>query len=78
VRKVWQVPLSAFTLTGKGWGLALKDVVDQVGNDLGCGNAVVGAELYKLLVYTEGGHCKAHRDTEKSGGMFGTLVITLG
>lgn len=77
VRKVWQVPLSAFTLTGKGWKLALKDVVDQVRDDLGCGKVTVEAELYKLLVYAEGGHFQAHRDTEKTEGMFGTLVITL-
>ena len=77
VRKVWQVPLSAFTLTGNGWNRALNDVLDQVRKDLGCGDAVVEAELYKLLVYAEGGHFQAHRDTEKTGGMFGTLVITL-
>ncbi|MCC5849989.1 MAG: 2OG-Fe(II) oxygenase [Verrucomicrobia bacterium] len=77
VRKVWQVPLSAFTLSGNGWNQALKEVLDQVRNDLGCGDAVVEAELYKLLVYAEDGHFKAHRDTEKAGGMFGTLVITL-
>ncbi|MEX2607411.1 MAG: 2OG-Fe(II) oxygenase [Kiritimatiellia bacterium] len=77
VRKVWQVPLSAFTLSGNGWSRALEDVVDQVRSDLGCGDAVVEAELYKLLVYAEGGHFQAHRDTEKSEGMFATLVVTL-
>jgi 2OG-Fe(II) oxygenase superfamily len=33
--------------------------------------------LYKLLVYDRGGFFLAHRDTEKAGGMFGTLVLTL-
>lgn len=34
-------------------------------------------ELYKLVLYKKGGHFVAHRDTEKSPGMFATLVIQL-
>ena len=34
-------------------------------------------ELYKLLLYKTGGHFKAHRDTEKAEGMFGTLIVQL-
>ena len=37
----------------------------------------MSAELYKLLVYDPGGFFLPHRDTEKAGGMFGTLVVTL-
>jgi 2OG-Fe(II) oxygenase superfamily len=37
----------------------------------------VHANLYKLLLYEEGGHFLAHCDTEKVDGMFGTLVIQL-
>ena len=44
---------------------------------LGCDDASVSAELYKLLVYDRGGFFLAHRDTEKIDGMFGTLVVTL-
>ncbi|KAF3924438.1 hypothetical protein AA313_de0208874 [Arthrobotrys entomopaga] len=33
--------------------------------------------LYKLLVYSEGDHFKAHRDTPKEEGMIGTAVIVL-
>ena len=44
---------------------------------LGCDDAIVSAELYKLLVYDRGGFFLAHRDTEKADGMFGTLVVTL-
>ena len=44
---------------------------------LGCGDAIVSAELYKLLVYDRGGFFLSHRDTEKTDGMFGTLVVTL-
>lgn len=34
-------------------------------------------ELYKLLLYEEGGFFKKHRDTEKSAGIFATLVVQL-
>jgi hypothetical protein len=44
---------------------------------LGCGNASVSAELYKLLVYDRDGFFLEHRDSEKTDGMFGTLVVTL-
>jgi hypothetical protein len=37
----------------------------------------VRGEFYKLLVYDEGGFFLAHRDSEKAGGMFGTLVVSL-
>lgn len=43
---------------------------------LGCGDAIVTAELYKLLVYDRGGFFLGHRDTEKTNGMFATLVLT--
>jgi hypothetical protein len=33
--------------------------------------------MYKLLVYDRKGFFLAHRDTEKTDGMFGTLVVTL-
>lgn len=35
------------------------------------------AERYKLLLYEEGAFFKAHKDSEKTPGMFGTLVICL-
>ena len=35
------------------------------------------AQPYKLLLYEEGAFFKAHRDTEKVSGMFGTLVVCL-
>lgn len=77
VRKVWQISPDAFTLTGSGWTRALREMVEQVRDDLGCGEAQVEAELYKLLIYEKSGHFVAHRDTEKADGMFGTLVVSL-
>jgi hypothetical protein len=54
-----------------------KTILAQVSNGLGCRNANISAELYKLLLYDAGGFFVSHRDTEKTEGMFGTLVIVL-
>ena len=39
--------------------------------------ASIRAELYKLNVYSTGGHFKAHVDTPRSSEMFGSLVVSL-
>jgi hypothetical protein len=51
-------------------------LVAQAVKDLGV-KVETRAERYKLLLYEEGAFFKAHRDTEKVPGMFGTLVICL-
>lgn len=77
VRKVWQLPASQVRLGGKAWEKTFSNLLATVVDGLGCAGATVSAELYKLLVYDPGGFFKAHRDTEKAGGMFGTLVVVL-
>lgn len=77
VRKVWQISPERLEITGKGWERSFKELVGDVAEGLGCEEGSVVAELYKMLVYDEGGHFAPHRDTEKSPGMFGTLVVTL-
>ena len=54
----------------------LDGIVERAAMGLGAG-AGVEAELYKLLVYDEGSFFLEHRDTEKSPGMFGTLIVAL-
>lgn len=77
VRNVWQIPPSKLKLGGKGWAASLDELVRRIGEDLGCEGVEVAAELYKLLIYKKGSFFLSHRDSEKSGGMFGTLVVTL-
>jgi hypothetical protein len=77
VRKVWQLPADKVCIGGKSWAATFDSLLQQVADGLGCEAAAVAAELYKLLVYDEGGFFQAHRDTEKAGGMFGTLVVVL-
>lgn len=77
VRKTWQLPASMVQVGGKTWEKTFSQLLATVVDGLGCAEAKVSAELYKLLVYDPGGFFAAHRDTEKAGGMFGTLVVTL-
>ncbi len=44
---------------------------------LGCPRERLRADIYKLLVYEQGGFFLPHRDTEKTDGMVATLVVAL-
>jgi hypothetical protein len=77
VRKVWQVIPDNVSIGGKSWDKTLKKLLTRVVDGLGCAEAEITAELYKLLLYDEGGFFKPHRDTEKTEGMIGTLVVVL-
>ncbi|MBI4908358.1 MAG: 2OG-Fe(II) oxygenase [Acidobacteria bacterium] len=77
VRSVWQIPPGKVKISGKSWAANFENILSKVTAGLGCDDASVFAELYKLLVYDSGGFFLAHRDTEKTDGMFGTLVLTL-
>jgi hypothetical protein len=77
VRKVWQLPADKVRISGKSWAASFEAILDRVAAGLGCERKTMAADLYKLLVYDQGGFFQAHRDTEKAGGMFGTLVMVL-
>jgi len=77
VRKVWQLQPGKVRITGKSWAASFDTILRQVIVGLGCEGLAVSAEFYKMLVYEEGGFFLTHRDTEKAGGMFGTLVVVL-
>jgi len=77
VRNVWQIAPGKVKIGGKSWVANFKKILSTVTAGLGCDDPTISAELYKLLVYQEGGFFLAHRDTEKTDGMFGTLVVTL-
>ena len=80
VRKAWQIDPSQVTMTG--WKDTVSNVVKEACYELGISNENVQnlgieAHLYKVLLYEKGGHFKAHKDTVKQEGMFGTLVFQL-
>lgn len=77
VRNVWQIAPDDVHIGGKSWAANFGTILAKVTAGLGCGEASVSAELYKLLVYERCGFFLPHRDTEKTAGMFGTLVVTL-
>lgn len=76
VRRTWQIGVDRVRIRGRHWPTMLDGIVKRAAMGLGAG-AGVEAELYKLLVYDEGSFFLEHRDTEKSPGMFGTLIVAL-
>ena len=54
----------------------LESIVARAAEGLGV-NEPVTAMFYKLLVYDRGSFFVSHRDTEKSPGMFATLLVAL-
>src|SRR5262245_20032435 len=77
VRKVWQVLPDKVQLGGASWAQTFETMLTRVAHGLGCRRSAISAELYKLLIYDAGGFFVSHRDTEKTRGMFGTLVVVL-
>lgn len=76
VRRVWQIEPSRFTLRNSAWDGQIADLVTEARQRF----AIVGEvrhELYKLLIYEPGSFFAPHRDTEKTSGMFATLVVCL-
>jgi hypothetical protein len=76
VRRVWQIEPSQFKLRNPGWEPHIATIVNKVKEEFGIGQDV-SAQLYKLLVYEKGSFFAPHRDTEKTKGMFATLVVGL-
>lgn len=77
VRRVWQLSPDKVRIGGKSWAKSFASILSEVIVGLGCEGTTVSADLYKVLVYDSGDFFLAHRDTEKSHGMFGTLLVVL-
>ncbi|KLO10713.1 hypothetical protein SCHPADRAFT_808165, partial [Schizopora paradoxa] len=80
VRDTWEIDASKITLENPAWNLWMeKTVIPRVCEALGVSISASAprAELYKLLLYETGSHFLPHQDTEKTPGMFATIVVTL-
>ena len=77
VRNSWQIDASRVRLEGSAWDSTLAGMVSSVAEGIGCPGDRLSAQLYKLLVYEEGGFFAEHRDSEKAEGMVATLVVSL-
>ena len=75
VRDSVQVEPSMVAISNPHWLRALQDLVREASMGMGIDEENIRAEFYKLLLYEKGGHFKAHTDSEKFPGMFGTLVV---
>lgn len=76
VRKTWELEASQFYCSNPAWKSFETTLVTQAITDIGV-QFSASAQSYKLLLYEKGAFFKAHRDTEKIPGMFGTLVVCL-
>ncbi|OHW97651.1 2OG-Fe oxygenase family protein, partial [Colletotrichum incanum] len=76
VRNTWELDPKHFELRSPRWVADLQKICAMVASDMNI-KSPINAELYKLLVYEKGAMFKAHTDTEKCPGMFGTLVVCL-
>lgn len=76
VRRVWQIEPSKISFRNSEWQAHLAMIVDAVAQAFGI-HQKVHAQLYKLLIYDKGSFFAPHRDTEKTPGMFATLVVCL-
>ena len=77
IRNVGQIAPGKVKIGGKSWAANFENILSKVKAGLGCDDASVSAELYKLLVYDRDGFFLSRRDAEKTDRMFGTLVVTL-
>src|SRR3954464_3984304 len=76
VRRCRQIGPDRVRISGRHWVRTLETIVARAAEGLGV-DGPVSAEFYKLLLYEEGGFFLGHRDTEKTPGMFATLVVAL-
>ena len=77
VRNCWQIDANRVQLSGASWEKTFRSILESVADGLGCPRDGLSAQLYKLLVYEQGGFFSEHRDTEKVDGMIATLVVAL-
>ena len=76
VRRTWQIDAKQISIEGQLWHHDLSTLTSRCAVDLGV-SGEIEAELYKLLIYDTGSFFVSHRDSEKSPGMFATLVLIL-
>ncbi|KAK7061636.1 Zn(2)-C6 fungal-type domain-containing protein [Favolaschia claudopus] len=80
VRDTWEMDASKVHFDSPAWKGFMNKVSQEVCTKLGLAAAqisTVRCEAYKLLLYETGSHFLPHQDTEKTKGMFATIVVVL-
>ncbi|KAA1088992.1 hypothetical protein PGT21_003204 [Puccinia graminis f. sp. tritici] len=76
VRNTWELNGDQLRFLDPAWQSYLLDLSKRVATSLGV-QGLIRLELYKMLIYEKGAMFKPHTDTERTPGMFGTLIICL-
>lgn len=76
VRKTFELSPDRFRVSDK-WNSMVLGVIANVATELGLPPDELEGELYKLLVYKDGGFFVPHRDSEKNDGMVASLIFVL-
>src|SRR5258705_4556578 len=76
VLRTWQIDSAKVRIGGRHWDKTLAGLVADIALGLGV-SGPVAADFYKLLVYDTDSFFVDHRDTEKTPGMFATMVLVL-
>lgn len=78
VRNSWQLDPSRVKFNNPAWKKGIAAMIPLIAEKFGLGRETpLTLHLYKLLLYTPGGHFAKHRDTEKEDRMLATMVIQL-
>ncbi|KAF9648913.1 hypothetical protein BDM02DRAFT_3128680 [Thelephora ganbajun] len=79
VRDTFEINPDRFSFKNPAWIEFLRTVTKKAADGLGLSPNLPPprADLYKLLLYKTGSHFLPHKDTEKSQGMFASLIIVL-
>ena len=77
VRNTWEIDADKMQFNNPAWQGFLGEIIETIKSDLGIEDYSIKANLYKLLIYEEGGFFLKHKDSEKEKGMFGTLILGL-
>ncbi|KAG9021925.1 hypothetical protein FS837_006863, partial [Tulasnella sp. UAMH 9824] len=79
IRDTWELNGSEIQIENPSWrkwvGTVIKSVCAELAVDTTQSKSY--CDLYKLLLYEKGSHFLPHQDSEKSDGMFATLIIIL-
>ncbi|KAJ6599163.1 hypothetical protein DFH09DRAFT_27215 [Mycena vulgaris] len=80
VRDTWEMDASQVHFDNPAWKTFMVQVSQEVCLKLGLAAkqvSTVRCEPYKLLLYETGSHFLPHQDTEKTKGMFATVIVVL-
>jgi hypothetical protein len=78
VRKSWKIPAPTVAIGKREWKKNMPKFLNKVKKSLGLPEHFsLTAEINDMIIYEKNDFFKPHRDTEKSDGMIGTLLVVL-